>query len=64
MVDCTKCDLGDLLWRLRDIREMLMFSSAGGRSAYGCDEWSVPIVNLDIVIKKIEKECQANSIIG
>ena len=52
--------LADVLWRLRDIREMLMHSGFSGQSTYGCDEWSTPIVNLNSAIKRVESIQAAN----
>jgi len=52
--------LADVLWRLRDIREMLMHTGFSGKSTYGCDEWSTPIVNLDSAIKRVESIQAAN----
>ena len=43
----------DIIWRLEDIKEMLMSKTVGGGLLYGCDEWSTPVVNLDTAIKVI-----------
>ena len=50
-----KSDMDDLIWRLRDIRELLLYCGVNGRSMYGIDEWSNPIVNLDLAIKRVEQ---------
>ena len=46
----------DLLWRLEDIKEMLMSRGVGGARIYGCDEWSAPVQNIDSAISKIKTE--------
>jgi len=46
----------DLLWRLEDIKEMLMSRGVGGARIYGCDEWSVPVKNIDTMIGKLEAD--------
>lgn len=43
----------EILWRLEDIRESLLRSGIGGR-LYNLDEWSVPIKNLDGVIRIVK----------
>jgi len=46
----------DLLWRLEDIKEMLMSRGVGDERIYGCDEWQSPIKNIDSAISKIKSE--------
>ncbi len=46
----------DILWHLEDIKEMLMSRGVGGERIYGCDEWSVPVKNIDTMIGKLEAE--------
>jgi hypothetical protein len=53
-VICSTDLLGEILWRLNDIREELMASGIGGK-CYNCDEWSTPVINLTSAIKLIEK---------
>lgn len=48
----------DLLWRLTDIREELMRTMYDGSRQYGCDEWSLPIVNLTRAITLLEKDVE------
>ena len=43
----------EVLWRLNDIRDMLMSRGIGGVRLYGCDEWSTPVVNIDSLIKLV-----------
>ena len=45
----------DILWRLDDIKEMLMSRGVGDERIYGCDEWSAPIQNIDILASLIKK---------
>jgi len=45
----------DILWRLNDIKDMLMSRGVGGDRLYGCDEWSTPVVNINSLIKIIEQ---------
>lgn len=45
----------DILWRLEDIKEMLMSRGVGGERIYGCDEWSAPIQNIDTMTALIKK---------
>ena len=49
----------EILWRLNDIREMLMERGVGGDRLYGCDEWSTPILNINSLIKIIEENKNA-----
>ena len=53
-LDRLRVGLDDMLWRLTDIRTQLMGRNLRDTSVYGLDEWSTPIVNLDIAIKKLE----------
>lgn len=48
----------DLIWRLTDIREELMRTMYDGSRQYGCDEWSLPIVNLTRAIALLEKDVE------
>lgn len=48
----------DLLWRLTDIREELMRTMYDGSRQYGCDEWSLPVVNLTRAITLLEKDVE------
>ena len=51
----------EVLWRLKDIREMLKERGVDGAKLYGCDEWSVPIVNLNNVIAIIALEQESGT---
>lgn len=53
-IELLRSGLDDMLWRLRDIREGLLHRSFRDTATYGLDEWSTPIVNMDIAIKKLE----------
>ncbi len=53
-LDRLRVGLDDMLWRLTDIRESLIYRTLIDTPVYGLDEWSTPIVNLDIAIKKLE----------
>lgn len=46
----------EIIFRLEDIREMLMSRGVGGERIYGCDEWSVPVQNITSLIKLIDKQ--------
>lgn len=52
-LDRLRVGLDDMLWRLTDIRKSLICRTIIDTPAYGLDEWSTPIVNLDIAIKKL-----------
>ena len=43
-------DVKDLKWRINNIRDML----TSGPNPY-CDEWAVPVKNLETLSKRIEK---------
>lgn len=47
--------LGDLRWRINDVRDMLMKEGYNGQRIYGCDEWSTPTINLQLAIDKIDE---------
>ena len=53
-LDRLRVGLDDMLWRLTDIRKSLIYRTFIDTPVYGLDEWSTPIVNLDIAIKKLE----------
>jgi hypothetical protein len=55
--------LRDLRWRIADVREMLM-SSFGDRRIYGCDEWSTPVVNLNLAIGMLDLAIAATAATG
>ncbi len=46
--------LKDLRWRIIDTRITLLARSHSDEAIYGCDEWSAPIVNLDLALSLIE----------
>ena len=46
--------LADLRWRINDIRDDLIRSRGDCGSIYGIDEWSVPAVNLQLALAKID----------
>ena len=45
----------EILWRLNNIREILIERGVGGDRIYGCDEWSTPILNINSLIKIVEQ---------
>lgn len=56
--------IDDILWRLGDIRDMLMETGIGGQRLYGCDEWSTPVRNLNAAIAKLKTLKDDNSAAG
>lgn len=54
-IDELMAALKDLPWRIEDIAHTLQSRGAGDQRIYGRDEWSVPIVNLNTMLGKVNK---------